>query len=93
MRTPFQYLAVFQEQHLVGVADHAQTMGDDNADAAPHQPVQHRLYLPFGTRVHAAGGLVQDEQARVGQNDAGDGQQLALSLTQARAPRSARIVW
>jgi hypothetical protein len=36
----------------------------------------------LGARVHAARRLVQDQDRRVGQDGAGDGQQLALPLAQ-----------
>ena len=47
--------------------------------------VERLLNLALGARVDAARGLVQDQDARVGQRDAGDGQQLALALAQAAA--------
>ena len=49
------------------------------------QLVQRLLDLPLGAGVHAGGGLVQDQDARVGQRGAGDGEQLALPLAQAAA--------
>ena len=68
--------------HLVRIADGGQAVGDDEAGAAVHQAQQRFLDSGFGARVHAGGGLVQDEDARVGQDGAGDGQQLTLALAQ-----------
>ena len=49
------------------------------------QLVQRLLDLALGAGVHARRGLVQDQDARVGQHGAGDGEELALPLAQAAA--------
>ena len=52
----------------------------------PFSSVSKRLLdQALGARVHAGGGFVQDQDARVGQRGAGDREQLALSLAQAGA--------
>ncbi len=38
--------------------------------------------MDFGAGVHAAGGFVQDEDAGVGKDGAGDGEQLALAFAE-----------
>src|ERR1700676_1185545 len=53
-------------------------MGDDESGASAHQVTQALLYQRFGLGVQAAGGFVQNEDARVGQNRAGDGNALFL---------------
>ena len=85
MRAAFHDLAVVEHQHLVGVADGAQPVGDDEAGAALPAALQGRLDQPLGARVHAGRGFVQDQDARVRQRGAGDGDQLALALAQAAA--------
>ncbi len=48
--------------------------------AALQQFVEGFLDQALGASVHAGGGFVQDQDARIGQRGAGDGQQLPLSL-------------
>ena len=85
MRAALDDLAVVDHQHLVGIADGGQAVGDDKAGAPFHQAQQGLLQVLFGARVHVAGGLIQDQDIRVGQHGAGDCQQLALPLAQVRA--------
>ena len=75
-------LAIVDDDDLVRIADRGQAMGNDETGAAFHQAQQRFLDARFGARVHAGGGFVEDEDARVGQDGAGDGQQLALSLAE-----------
>ncbi len=75
-------LAVIDHQDVVGIPDGAQAVGDDEAGASGHQAQQGLLDAGLGARVHAAGGFVEDQDCRVGQDGAGDGEQLALSLTE-----------
>jgi hypothetical protein len=55
------------------------------------QPVQRLLDLLFRLAVHAAGCLVEDEDARVVQDRAGDADALALAALRA-CPRSPTMV-
>ena len=55
-------------------------MGDDEAGAAAHQVVHCGLDALFGAGVHAAGSFIQNQDAVVGQDGAGNGQQLLLAL-------------
>ncbi len=74
--------AVVDHHHVVGIADGAQAVGNHKTGSALHQAQQRFLDARLGARVHAAGGLIQDQDGRVGQDGAGDRQQLALSLAQ-----------
>ena len=56
-------------------------MCDHKAGAALHQAVHGGLDALLGTGIHAAGGLVQNQDAVICQNGAGDGEQLLLALT------------
>ena len=82
---PFHDLAILQHKQLVGVADGAQAVGDDKAGAAVQQPGKRLLDEQLGAGVHAAGCLVQDQQARVGEDGTRDGEELPLALTQVAA--------
>src|SRR3990172_1157530 len=68
MRSALDDLPLPDHQHLVGVADRAQAVGDDEAGPPLHQPQQRLLDSGLGAGVHAAGGLVQDQDARIGQD-------------------------
>ena len=54
-------------------------MGDDEGGAALHEVAEAVLDHRFGLGVERAGGLVEDEDARVGEDGAGDGEALALA--------------
>ena len=79
---PFVDLTVVDHQDLVCLADGAQAVGDDKAGPSLHQ-AQHRfLDVLFSARVYAARRFVQDKDAGIGKNGAGDGQQLSLALAE-----------
>ena len=68
-----------QQPDLVRHAHRTQTLGDHNGGAACHQPFQRQLDQPFSLGVDAGGGVVQDEDARVGEQGAGDRNTLFLT--------------
>ena len=80
--------AVGQDQDLVGMGDRAQAVGDDEARPALHQVAEARLDQPFALGVEVAGGLVEDEDPRVGIQGPGDGEALALAAGEADAALS-----
>jgi hypothetical protein len=53
-------------------------VSDDEARSAFHQTGHRLLDEDLGTGVHAARGLIEDENDRVGQDGPGDGQQLQV---------------
>ena len=77
--------AVFEDDDAVGVGDRAEPVGDDEARAAFHQRGQAGLDHPFAFGVEVAGGLVEDEDLRVGQDRAGDGDPLPLAAAELHA--------
>jgi len=77
---PLHNAPIVQHQYLVGVTDSTQAVGDDEAGAAGQELLEGFLDQALCARVHAGGGLVKDEDARVCQSGSGDGDQLALSL-------------
>jgi len=61
-------------------------VSDDKGSAALHQFEQRLLDLQFGARIHAGGGLIEDQDTRIRQGGPGNGQQLALPLADVGAP-------
>ena len=66
-------------QDGVGVADGRQPVGDHEAGAVRAQRRHGLLDEHLGAGVDRAGGLVEDEDRRVGQERPGDGEQLLLA--------------
>ena len=75
----FDHAPVFQDHDLVGAVQGAQPVGDDDGGAVVQQLVDGALDQLLGGRVQARGGLIQDHQPGVAQEDAGKGQQLGLA--------------
>ena len=65
-------LAFAQDENLVGMADGAEAVGDDEAGAVGEQAFERFLNELFGAGVHAGGGLVEDEDGGVLEERAGD---------------------
>ena len=76
---------VLDDADEVGVADRTQAVGDDQGGAAAQQPFQRGLDERLGDGVHVGRRLVQNEDARVGQDGAGDAHQLPLADRQVDA--------
>src|ERR687886_773503 len=60
-------------------------MSDHDARASSQKPFERFLDHRFRAGVYVARSLVQDENARVGEHGAGEGEQLALALAQGTA--------
>ena len=71
--------AAVHDEDRVGVADRRQAVGDDERRPAVHQPGHRALDEDLGPRVDRGGRLVEDEDRRVGEERAGDRQQLLLA--------------
>src|SRR4029450_5847511 len=71
---------------LVGVGDGGQPVGDDDGGASGAEAVEGVGDAGLAGRVQVAGGLVQDQQGRVGDPGPGEGDQLALPGGQQGAP-------
>src|SRR5262249_17437894 len=76
------YAAVGDGDDDVRVLDGREPVGDHEAGAAAHHGRERFLELFLGAGVDARGRLVEDEDGPVGQDDAGDRDELALSLTE-----------
>src|SRR5215470_10720308 len=68
--------ALVEDEDRVGGQDGGQPVGDDQRGAAPQQVGQGGLDVVFGEAVQVGGGLVQNDDLRVAQDDPGDRQPL-----------------
>ena len=66
----------FQDEDLVGVNDGGETVGDDQAGAVLSGELDLGLDGLFGDRVERGGGLVEDQNGRIFEQGAGDGDAL-----------------
>ena len=71
--------AALQDDQAVGLAQGAQAVGDGDRRAALDQVVERLLDLPLGLGVDRRGRLVEDQDARVDQQRAGDRDPLPLA--------------
>ncbi len=53
--------SVFQYQNLVGIADGAEAVCDDETGATAHESLESLLYQPLGGGVDTGGSLVENE--------------------------------
>ena len=79
MIAAFDDAAGFDDQNLVGATDGGEAVGDDEGGAAAHQVAQTFLNERFGFGVEAGSGFVENQDARIGEDGAGDGDALALA--------------
>ncbi len=75
----FEDAAVVDDQDAVGPQDRAEPMRDDERGAAFEQLFERALHELLGGRVDGAGGFVQEEDARVGQEGARETDELTLA--------------
>src|ERR1017187_7114628 len=75
----FADLPLFEHHNLVRPAYGGKPVRDDDYGAVLHQVGQRLLYQHFALRVQVAGGFVQDQDGRVLEQGARDGEALALS--------------
>ena len=84
-------LAVLDDEDLVGAADGREAVRDDDRRAAVQQPVERLLDQDLGRPVDVRRRLVEDEDARIGEQRARDRDQLPLARREARRrPRARR---
>ena len=77
--------AVLHDDDLVGVFDGGEPMRDDQRRAIAHELDQRLLDAPLGFVVERRRGLVEDQDGRVLEQRARDGDALALAARQQRA--------
>ena len=67
-----------QHQDQIGPLHRAQAVGNDKGGAPVHHPLQSQLDQMLCLGIHAGGGIIEDQNARVGQQGAGNCQALLL---------------
>src|SRR5216684_4949914 len=67
-----------QDNDLVGIADGGGAVGDQNSGAALHDAAQAAEDALFGLRVHGGKRVVEDQNARITDDGAGNGGALLL---------------
>ncbi len=82
---------LLDNENLIGAADRGRAVSDHECGAALHKLVEAVLNHGFRFGVERAGGLVEDENARLGQQCACDGKPLALAA-ESLTPRSPTMV-
>ncbi len=68
--------AFLQDEDEVGVADGGEAVRDDEGGAAGEEALERLLDEELGVRVDAGGGFIEDEDGRIFQESAGDGDAL-----------------
>src|SRR4029078_7747997 len=76
-------LAVLEDDDQVGVADRREAVGDDERRSAREENAEGLFDLPLGTDVDRRGRRVEDQDPRVGEQCASQGDQLALAKREA----------
>ena len=76
VRTLFNNLAMIDHEDAVGLAHGGQAVGDDEHGSALADAREVFLDDALGFVIEGAGGLVEDQDARVGNERAGDGDAL-----------------
>ena len=72
-------MPLVEHDDAVGLADRRQTVRDDEGGAALQQLTQRVLDDDLGLRVDVGRRLVQDEDARLGDDGAGEADELSLA--------------
>lgn len=85
MRAAFDDAAIGEHEDAVRPPDRAEAMGDHKAGATLHEARECDLESGFCERVDGTGGFVEYEDARVGHEGAGEGDQLLLAHREAAA--------
>lgn len=85
MGAAFHYFSFIEHADFVGVLDGGKAVGDGNGGAGLHEPFERFLHEAFAFGVECRGGFVEDEDGRILEDGAGDGDALALSAGEAAA--------
>src|SRR4029079_11085453 len=76
---PLDDAPAIEDEDLVGMADGGEPVGDDEAGAARHEAIEGALDEALGLGIDAGGGLIEDEDGRILQQGAGDGDALLFA--------------
>ena len=85
MRAALDHRALVENENSVGAADGREAVGDDDGGAALEELRERFLDCLLAGRIDVRGGLVEDEDRRVFEERAGDGDPLALAARELRA--------
>ncbi len=75
----------FEHDGAVGLQHRCQPMSDDECGAILHQPPEGQLHQTLGLGIECAGGLIEQQDRRILEDCARDGDALALPARQPRA--------
>ncbi len=75
----FDDAAPIEDEDGVGASDGAQAMGDDEGGSAGDEAIEGLLEAVLGEGIDGGGGLVENEESRVGEHGAGEADELALA--------------
>src|SRR5690606_10242248 len=92
VRTGLAQLAVMHDEDAVGVLDGREAVRDDERGAAAHERLERALDAGLEFGVDGAGRLVEDEDARVEGEGAGEGEELPLADGEGDAALAERLV-
>ena len=85
MASLFDDPPTIHDQDAVGRQHRGEPMGDDECGAALHHVVERFLHQHFILGVQRGGGLVKQQDRRILENGAGDGETLALAAREGDA--------
>ena len=88
MGAAFDDFPLAEDEEGNGVADGEKAVGDDETGAAFHETFECFIDKPLAFGAKGGGGFVEQEDAGIGQNGAGDGDALALAAGQLGAARA-----
>src|ERR1043166_796455 len=91
VRSALAQLALVHDENPVGALDGGEAMRNDQGSAAFHQPRQRLAHAKLGFRVNARRGLVQNQEARVVGQRAGETDELFLAGGKAVAALAHRL--
>ena len=74
----FYHAPGFDHQNLIGAADGGKAMRNHESSAAAHQVAETLLDQRLGFGIEAGSGFVENQDAWIGEDCAGDGDALAL---------------
>ena len=82
VRTDLRDTAVIEHNDAIRRSDRRQAMGDDERRAPPDQPLESLLHLAFRLAVERGGRFIQQQDARISDERAGNSESLALATRQ-----------